>query len=450
MRARRTIAWAVWVVVALVPLARAGAPAYPSFGAFLDTMTGLGDIADPAQRTAAVDTFWTELVAAQQVPYTQGNQAALLYRGPAGSVAFAGDFNGWNPNQSPGTQVPGTDLWYRAGPLPTDARVDYKIVRDGSWILDPVNPLQQWSGFGPNSELRMPAYVFPTETVRDPSTPRGQLSGNVRLTSTVLNTDVNVRIYTPHGYTPIDELPVVYFTDGHEYLDDRLGAAVTVLDNIIAAQDLRPTIAVFIDPRDPNTNANRRTDQLGGSGKAAFADFIADELVPYVDGNYGTAESADDRVILGTSLGGLFSAFMGARHPDVIANLVIQSPAFWFDSSIYSAYQNNPTLADALRIHMHTGTINDDGGATNMAGILNANGYDYHFETISQGHSWGHWKGQIDDALIDLIGGAPIPEPSMVAVLFTLCATARGRRCRLRASTSTPQAASPNPASSRC
>jgi enterochelin esterase-like enzyme len=31
-----------------------------------------------------------------------------------------------------------------------------------------------------------------------------------------------------------------------------------VLDNLIAAGALQPAIAVFIDPRDPNTGANRR------------------------------------------------------------------------------------------------------------------------------------------------------------------------------------------------
>lgn len=427
----------------LVPQsARPDIPLYPSFDAFEAALVGLGDIADPAARDAAVDTFWSPLVAAGQVPYTQGDDAALLHRGP-GSIAFAGDFNGWNPSNGAATRVPGTDLWYLTRSAPADARIDYKIVRNGTWILDPVNPLQQWSGFGPNSELRMPEYVFPEETLRDPSAPRGSLTGNVRLSSAEIAGDVNVRVYTPAGYQVGDALPTVYITDGHEYLDDRLGAAVTVLDNTIASGELQPTVAVFIDPRDPRTGTNRRASQLGGAGKADFADFIAHELVPYIDTTYGTAADPERRAILGTSLGGLFSAFMGARHPDVIANLAIQSPAFWFDPNIYDAYAGNTTLVEALQIYMHTGTINDDGGGSQMASLLASGGYDFAFEWVNQGHSWGHWKGQIDDALVELIG--PVPEPAAGLVLLTLFATVRGRPCRRRASASTPRANRPNP-----
>ncbi len=405
----RRIFWAVlagWIGGAG---AASADPLYPSFNAFLAEIDRIEAIADPTQRTAELDTFWNGLKAAGQVPYAQGNQAAMLYRGSASSINFPGDANGWSASAWPATQVPGTDLWLRQATLPSDARVDYKIVRNGQWILDPNNPLQQWSGFGPNSELRMEQYEFPAETVLGAGVARGALSGNQRLTSTVLSADVNVRVYTPAGYDRQQDLPVVYVTDGHEYLDDRLGSLVTVLDNLIADGRLQPTIAVFIDPRDPNTGANRRTGQLGGSGKGAFADFIADELVPNIDGNYRTDPNADRRVILGTSLGGLFSAFMGARHPDVVSNVAIQSPAFWFDSSIYGTYSGSTTLDDQLRIYMESGTINDGNGGPTMASILAAGGYDYVYDEVNQGHSWGHWKGELDSALIHLLGPAGLP-----------------------------------------
>ncbi len=408
----------------LAPLP-AQATLYPSFADFQGELLGLGNIVDPTERAAAVDTFWTGLRNAGAVPYTQGNRYAFLYRGSGGSIAFPGDLNRWNPTDGLATQVPGTDLWYRLGTLPEDGRVDYKLYRNGAWLLDPFNPLQQWSGFGPNSELRMPGYVFPEETVRRTGVERGTLSSNQRLSSAAIGSDVNVRVYTPAGYDALADLPTVYVTDGHEYADDRLGAMTSVLDNLIDSGELRPVIAVFIDPRDPNTGTNRRGDQLGGSGKAAFSDFIADELVPYVDANYRTIDEADQRVILGTSLGGLFSAFMGARHPDVIANLAIQSPAFWFDPTIYNLYDDNTPLADALRIYMHTGTVFDDGGGSTMAALLNDDGYNAVFDWVNQGHSWGHWKGELDSALVHLLGSTPIPEPSAAVALLALAVLRR-------------------------
>ncbi|MEM9351732.1 MAG: alpha/beta hydrolase-fold protein [Planctomycetota bacterium] len=396
-----------WAALAWVVSGAVGAtadPLYPSFNAFLAEIDRIEAIADPTQRTGELDTFWNGLKSAGQVPYVQGNQAAMLYRGAASSVTFPGDANRWNANAWSATQVPGTDLWLRQSTLPSDARVDYKIVRNGQWILDPNNPLQQWSGFGPNSELRMEEYEFPAETVLGAGVARGSLSGNQRLSSSAINADVNVRVYTPSGYDQHQDLPVVYVTDGHEYLDNRLGSMATVLDNLIGDGRLQPTIAVFIDPRDPRTGVNRRASQLGGSGKGAFADFIADELVPTIDAGYRTDASADKRVILGTSLGGLFSAYMGARHPDVVSNAAIQSPAFWYDDSIYSTYFNSTTLDDQLRIYMESGTINDGNGGPTMATILADGGYDYVYDAVNQGHSWGHWKGELDAALIHLIG----------------------------------------------
>ncbi|MEM7682756.1 MAG: alpha/beta hydrolase-fold protein [Planctomycetota bacterium] len=381
-------------------------PLYPSFEAFLAEIDRIETIPDASQRAAELNTFWNGLTAAGQVPYAQDGRVAMLYRGAANSVGFAGDANGWSPGAWSASLVPGTDLWVRQATLPNDARVDYKVVRNGNnWTLDPNNPHQQWSGFGPNSELRMPEYAFPEETIRAPGVPRGALSANHKLTSTNLGADVNVRVYTPFGYDQLDDLPVVYVTDGHEYLDDRLGALVSVLDNRIADGSLRPAVAVFIDPRDPNNPSNnRRMGQLGGAQKPQFADFIAQELVPTIDAGYKTSANADDRVILGTSLGGLFSAFMAARHPDVVANAAIQSPAFWFDTTIYDTYRDNPQLADALRIYMESGTINDGNGGPTMNAILQTDGYDFVYDEINQGHSWGHWKGELDDALIHLLG----------------------------------------------
>ncbi len=150
-----------------------------------------------------------------------------------------------------------SDVWMRVYPFPEAARLDYKLVRNGTWILDPANPHQQWSGFGPNSELRMPAWVFPSETVRDPQVPAGAFTPSLSLASTNLGYTVRYRVYTPAGYDALSDLPVVYVTDGHEYADDRLGAFRIVLDNLIADGRAEPAIAVFIDPRVNGQNLRR-------------------------------------------------------------------------------------------------------------------------------------------------------------------------------------------------
>jgi enterochelin esterase family protein len=122
-------------------------------------------------------------------------------------------------------------------------------------------------------------------------------------------------VYTPYGYDDMQDLPVVYVTDGHEYADDKLGAMLIVMDNLIHQNVISPIIAVFIDPREPgNTSNNRRMSEYVEN--INFANFVSDELVPQIDANYKTNPDPDYRAILGTSLGGWNSAFFGLNRSE--------------------------------------------------------------------------------------------------------------------------------------
>ncbi|MCC6493458.1 MAG: hypothetical protein IT424_10590 [Pirellulales bacterium] len=386
---------------------------FESYQRFKDRLAEISSVSDADQRRAQLDALWAALKAAGQVPYAQGGQVAFLYRGAAASVSFPGDFNGWNPGAAgwSAARLPDTDLWILEKSFPVDARLDYKIVAGGStWLLDPANPLQMWSGFGPNSELRMPEYQYPSETVRQADAPRGTLGSNVRTTSASLGYDVNYRVYTPQGYSPAtsQNLPVVYVTDGHEYAADHMGSMVVVLDNLIAAGDLQPVIAVFIDPRDPGNPANnRRASQYVQNPK--FLAFVAQELVPAIDGHYRTLASPGGRAILGTSLGGLNSAYFGAQRPDVFGNIAVQSPASFAQLApgLLNLYATEP-LQQKLDLFVSAGTIGDGNGGTSFAAALQQNGYEYQFRQTHEGHSWGQWRGLLDDALLYLIGPTPL------------------------------------------
>ena len=275
---------------------------------------------------------------------------------------------------------------------------------NGNWILDPANSLQMWGGLGPNNELRMPSYAFPQETVRNLATPQGTLTGNVLINSTSMGYGINYRVYTPPNYAAnnLRGLPVVYVTDGHEYAADYLGSMPIVMDNLIASGTLRPVIAVFIDPRQPgNPGNNRRLSEYNMN--ANFANFVANELVPAIDANYRTQANADGRTILGTSMGGLNAAYFGATKSSVFHNIASQSPAYNQNSAIYSLYQNNNL--QFLNIFQTNGTLGgDNSGADQMRSIWNARGYAYDTIVLNEGHSWGQWRGQLDDILTTLIG----------------------------------------------
>lgn len=145
--------------------------------------------------------------------------------------------------------------------FPPDARLDYKILIDGvTWIIDPVNKFQQWSGVGggsPNSELRMPQWREDFLTVTQSETPHGQLISDELIHSKSLGYQVTYSVYLPYNYKQYGALPVAYVTDGYEYLHPQLGNMLATLDNLIH-QKIKPVLAVFIDNRDPVNRANNR------------------------------------------------------------------------------------------------------------------------------------------------------------------------------------------------
>lgn len=327
------------------------------------------------------------------------DSVAFLYQGTSSSVMWVGDFNGWSTSAGySGTKIDNTDVWMAEKVFPSDARLDYKIIVDGNWLLDPRNSFIQYSGFGPNSELRMPEWEYPMETILGEGVVRGQLSENFTIQSQAanLNYTVQYRVYTPAEYNVLSDLPVIYVTDGHEYSNEVMGSMLTVLDNLIFNETIQPIIAVFIDPRNPsNLSENRRGSQYTGNIK--FANFVADELVPVIDAAYKTNSNPTARAILGTSLGGWNSAFFGLERSDVFQLIAIHSPAF--SNDIIQSYFDSPLLP--LKVFMSTGVIYDtEDQARAMKEVMDQKEYPILYKEVNEGHSWGNWRALIEEPLV--------------------------------------------------
>ncbi len=367
---------------------------YREFRTVLDHVT---NIADQAERNKQVNLLWDKLKNEGQVPYRIGDTVAFLYKGPAEKVSWAGDFSRWRPGQTDytGTRCGLTDIWIAVHKFPIDARLDYKIVVDEKWILDPENPTVQMSGMGLNSELHMPGWKFPEDTELGKEVIRGTLSDNILVKSEKLGYSVNYKVYTPYNYARCENLPVIYVTDGHEYADEEKGGMLNTLDNLIYREQIKPVIAVFIDPREPgNEKNNRRMAEYVCNQK--FADFVGDELIPLIDQSYKTHACPDDRVILGTSLGGMNSAWFGAVRIKDFHLLGINSPAF--NKEVIDRFDRLDWFP--FRVYLTTGVINDtQKQALEMKEILEKNKVDFVYREVNEGHSWGNWRALLPDML---------------------------------------------------
>ncbi len=355
-----------------------------TFQNFLNRVTA----APEPQRSAIVDSFMN---ATPSFPFIEGGTTAhFIYRGSASSVSVPGDANNWSASAFPMTRLSTTDFWYRSQTFESDARLDYKFVLNGSnWILDPRNPLLVSGGFGPNSELRMPAYVPAPEILYYPSIPHGTLR-DTTFFSTNLNNSRTIRVYTPPGYASSpDSFGVILFHDGLEYVT--LAQAHNVLDYLIAENRIKPVIAVFVPPVN-------RTPEYAGNQITQFSSFIVNELLPYIDARYRTRKDPAFRATLGASNGGNIALWLGLNHSNVFGNVAAQSSNII--SSISSGFQSSHRLN--LKLYLDLGTYDIPvllPLVRNFIPILQSKGYTYRYEEYNEGHSWGNWRAHIDNAL---------------------------------------------------
>ncbi|MDL5050852.1 alpha/beta hydrolase-fold protein [Oscillatoria amoena NRMC-F 0135] len=356
-------------------------------------------------RQLRLNALWNSLITGNNVPLTDHDSVLFLYRGAGTQVAWRGDFNSWGYNAGnsfTGIHIPGTDLWMTKAAFPADARLDYKIlINNTEWIIDPINPHQQWSGVGggsPNSELRMPNWKPDPVSQLAPAIPQGKVERDILFNSKILNYQITYSIYYPSNYKQGNAYGVAYFTDGYEYLHERMGNLQVILDNLIAKQKIKPIIAVLVDHREPvNRSNNRRMQELALNEK--YLSFFADELVQQVESRLQLAVTRNDRAIVGTSMGGLTAAYFAFARPGVFSMAGIQSPAFWFKPAIYTFCDQ--AVNPPVRIFLTTGTINDAReGSQKMKSILEKNTCTYQYTETNQGHSWGNWRDTVDDILV--------------------------------------------------
>jgi enterochelin esterase family protein len=354
------------------------------------------------------ELFWARVTASAPFPLVFGQTAVFFWRGAGKSVEWRGDLVGWEPSRAAqGRRIGSTDVWTWRHELLPRSRADYKIVvNGGTWLLDPANPHQQVGGYGPNSEIRMPGWSAPENATRKAGVPRGTLGGDVAISSEKLGYAVNVRVYTPAGFDPAaaKRLPVLYVTDGSDYLNDDMGGAVVTLDNLIAGATIPPVLAVFIDPWDRVANVNRRERELIPSPAAcAFCDFIAGELVPMIDARYPTLASPEHRAILGTSLGGLHATFMALRYPKTFALAGVQSPALGVAPWVLDELEKS-TVRPA-RAFIDVGLYEEWclPGARRLRDTLERRRTRVMHLEVPDGHSWGHWRATLDDAIAFLL-----------------------------------------------
>ncbi|HEX8151206.1 MAG TPA: glucan 1,4-alpha-glucosidase [Pyrinomonadaceae bacterium] len=331
------------------------------------------------------------LKAAQTSPLIEGDNVTFLYRGDARRVEVVGDFTGWAPAGLVLRDLPGGDnLKFIRLKFPAAARLEYKLVADGEWLLDPLNPNRSDNGIGGhNSNFKGPAYR-PTPFADGRNELRGRLE-QIRLPG---GDKHRIQVYLPPGYARTRaRYPVLYAQDGTQAVGP--GRAAETADRMIAERKVEPFIVVFIDPLD--RMKEYRADD-------AFADWMARTLVPFVDARYRTRPARDARALSGASLGGVISVWTALRHPETFARVAGLSTSFQLDGgrllSALATLDGGTRRRHPLRFYLDAGryepVILDTTRRANIT--LRARGYPVTYREAPVGHNHTAWRDRLPGA----------------------------------------------------
>jgi len=147
--------------------------------------------------------------------------------------------------------------------------------------------------------------------------------------SRVLNENRKFWIYTPtltsQSASPDKQYPVLYLLDGDAHFFSTVGI-IQQLSQSNGNGVLPEMIVVAIE------NTNRLRDLVPSNDLKktnAFIDFLASELIPYIDKNYNTAPY---KLLVGHSLGGLTAIDVLTKFPLLFNACIAIDPSMWFNN----------------------------------------------------------------------------------------------------------------------
>jgi predicted alpha/beta superfamily hydrolase len=123
------------------------------------------------------------------------------------------------------------------------------------------------------------------------------------------------------------------------------------LDKLFYEKSLSGIIVVGID----NGRESRIDEYIPSKKGRYYACFISNTLKPYIDKRFRTLPGREYTGVMGSSLGGLISLYMGAKYPHIFSKIGAVSPAMYFSGD---SLKNVSRKLD-MKIYMDVGTKED-------------------------------------------------------------------------------------------
>jgi enterochelin esterase-like enzyme len=301
----------------------------------------------------------------------------------------------------PGPPFEWTDgAWRLSFPRPDVDRMEYLLGLDGSFVVDPANPLRAPGPFGDKSVIEWPEYRPPEwlDSIAD----AGPVE-ELEIRSRRLVARVKVLLYsTPEP--PGADAPLIVAHDGPEYA--QYAGLTRFLDAMSWEERIPPLRAALIQPVDRNETY---------SASALYAGALVRELLPEITKRAPHGK----RIGMGASLGALAMLHAHRRHPKAFDGLLLQSGSFFRQrsdkqESSFPRYRRITRFIGTVLHEEHaerpipvaiTAGSGEENRANNeaLAGALIAQGYTTWVSFIRDAHTWTCWRDAFDPHLPALI-----------------------------------------------
>ena len=328
-----------------------------------------------------------------------------------------------------------TDLWFATDIMDSSTPMFYAFFptvagQSKGRCVDPMNPHRFALSDdvlaavpadlkGENSQwLKMSMLLFcesPSDRWTEPrvGTPRGKIE-MFTVDDKQRPNGRRVWVYTPPKYNSAANQPyrLLICFNGPSYVMEI--PVSTILDNLLAADEIWPTVAVMVD----NGDLKSASEDL--DNHAAFADYMAEQVLPWIRKTWKVSNDPSQTLLCGYSRGGSGSAYAAWKHPELFGNVLSQSGAFWrgnegsSEQPEWLTQQIKDSPRAALRFFIDVGaqeTRPTPGGPIfieanrHLLDALKDKGYLVRYVEVTGGrHDPVHWRSQLPDGILFLAG----------------------------------------------
>ena len=245
----------------------------------------------------------------------------------------------------------------------------------------------------------------------------------------------HVEIWLPPGYDEDTQrrYRVIYMSDGENLFDPRI--ANTGIDWGVDEAMMRGAEQGLFEPAivvATWSTAKRRDEYSPWHDAPLYARFLIEELMPQVDAEFRTLTGPANTFVMGSSMGGLLSFYLGKNHPDLFGACGCVSTAFLLSPATRAQFEERDASREDVTPYIVRDIENGDTvpGGVRMFFDYGTEGLDSRYGSeydavrdwlLGQGlvededflirvyegadHNEPSWRARLDDQLLWLLGG---------------------------------------------